>query len=58
MFRYSYLGWVRLNLPAFCGKICAFLVNVDVAGLSVAGLSIREILNGHLGKCPLEIYMS
>jgi hypothetical protein len=32
--------------------------NVDVAGLSVAGLSIGEILNGHLGKCPLEIYIS
>jgi len=32
--------------------------NVDVAGLSVAGLSIGEILNGHLGMCPLEKYMS
>ena len=29
--------------------------NVDVAGLSVAGLSIGEILNGHLGKCPLRL---
>ena len=39
-------------------EVFPILFNVDVAGLSVAGLSIGEILNGHLGKCPLEIYMS
>ena len=51
---YTHLGWIRV----FSSFFFLVRVNVDVAGLSVAGLSIHEILNGHLGKCPLEIYMS
>jgi len=37
----------RIIMSSWMSKIYNY-VNVDVAGLSVAGLSIGEILNGHL----------
>jgi len=51
-------GWLLGQLlikPSYVTASRAAYTNGDVAGLSVAGLSFGEILNGHLPKCPFRI---